>query len=376
VRGPRGGDGRTPAVRLVGDVAAVAPPVRAIFCSMAGLAEAAALGDGSTVVLPLCVAGQSYVTPPPGELAAATGAASADEWRRAVLGAHALGARVLGGVETLRWDDATPPAGARATHPDWFETGPPGTHGQQGGPGCYLSVWHPAARSAVIDLAGDLAGLLPDLDGLVLRHSYSHTDWIGFSERTRAACVRELRQDPLDLVRLGGAGIEPSLRVPLMRVAGWRHDAVDVALHAFVAAYRAARPDAEIWAWGRPETYLVDPLDRAQACEDWVGWLADGEVDGVFLEGPWQGRGDAAGAPAELYRMVGALVARVVPRPLVVPTIPSEDAAAEIDIVAQLRELQAQGPVPALGVVVKQPQHLADALELLRTFTPDPRPVR
>ncbi|HOS93488.1 MAG TPA: hypothetical protein PLD23_20100 [Armatimonadota bacterium] len=350
--------------------AAGAPPVRVVFCSMADVGRAAPLGDGCAIVVPLSISGQSYVAPAPRELVPAAEAAAVDQWRVTLASAHAHGARVLGSVDTLRWGDVALPAGVQAAHPDWFETRPPGSPDEPGDAGRYLSVWHPATALVMRSLASDLWTAVPDLDGLVLRHCYSHTEWVGFSESTRAACVRELRQDPLDLVRLGGASTDPKLRIPLMRVAAWRQSAVDAALRAFVGAYRAVKPGAEIWAWGRPETYLMDPLERAQACEDWLGWLADGAVDGVFLEGPWQGPGGAAGPPVELYRMVRDLVARIAPAPQVVPTIPTDDAGADVDLVAQLLRLEAQGPVPALGVVVKQTQRLADALELLRTFAP------
>jgi hypothetical protein len=53
---------------------------------------------------------------------------------------------------------------------------------------------------------------------------------------------------------------------------------------------------------------------------------------------------------------------------------PHGRAGEAVDLGAELEQLRSEGPVPALGIVVRDPSDLDRALEALRDFKPDPLP--
>jgi hypothetical protein len=335
--------------------------------------DAAALGAVECVVVPLIQGGCSALSPAPEPFSAMASALSAEQWSEWLGACHEEGVCVLGGLDLLRWGTGPAGQGLQAKHPEWFEIGIDGACADTADPGWYASVWSSEVRRVWAALADDVATRLPDLDGLVVRCEYSLTAMRGFSDVARAAYITRAGRDPVDLVPMSS---RPRTPADVAAWYAWREDSVTDALRMFASTYGAAQPDDLLIAWASPQYYRDDPASRARACSPWATWASEGTVDGVLIEGPWlhtQAAGEGQVGP-RLYASSVALLSRMAPVPMFVPTIPTQFAGEPVDLAAELLQLRSEGPVPALGIFVRDPSDLDRALTALRAFEPDTLP--
>jgi Glycosyl hydrolase-like 10 len=189
-------------------------------------------------------------------------------------------------LDCLQW---VRPGAARdddllARHDELAERDATGGCGSVPVAGKYASPFHPRVRKALVTLVEEVADRYPDLDGVVLRCGLDSLAVLGFSESARAASIRALQVDPLQL-RFDSHAEEDITAVASW--LNWRNQQVTELVHDLAAAYRGKNAKGKLVGLGSVNFYRLGLRRKNYSAEDWLNWAKTGSINEVLLEGVW-----------------------------------------------------------------------------------------
>ncbi len=234
------------------------------------------------LVIDVCRSGQALFAPPEGSpFVARQGFEDGTRLRGWIAQAHAAGMRVYAGMNLLRWwEPGSPDPDPFEAHPELLELDS-NLGCDTGTMGKYASPWSREVRDAVKGLLQKLATDYSELDGLYVECRLSMISPLGFSDAARAASIRALSIDPID-VPVYGVSIHDDAR--LKTWFEWRLTSFREIVSEFRQAFRGAsggkpflaRVTCGVGAWSLRY--------KAASCQDWMEWRFYSAVDDLVLE--------------------------------------------------------------------------------------------
>jgi hypothetical protein len=233
------------------------------------------------LVIDVCRSGQALFPPPEGSpFVARSGFESGAQLREWIDEAHKAGMRVYAGMNLLRW------WGPESTDPNPLETRSDLVELDSHlacrcvEEGVFASPWSRAVQDALRGLLTKLATDYPDLDGLYVEWRLSMSSGMGYSDAARAASLRAVGVDPVDVPLFG----DPDEIAPLKAWFEWRLSSFRELLGEMRGAFRTAsggkpmlcRVTCGVGAWKLRY--------RAISAQDWLEWRFHSVVDDLVLE--------------------------------------------------------------------------------------------
>ena len=234
------------------------------------------------LVIDVCRSGQALFPPPEGSpFVARSGFESGAQLREWIDEAHKAGMRVYAGMNLLRW------WGPESTDPNPLETRSDlveldsnlACDGIE--EGVFASPWSRAVQDALRGLLTKLATDYPDLDGLYVEWRRSMTSCLGYSDAARAASLRALSIDPVDVHLFG---IEPDDSPPLKAWFEWRLSSFREILGGIREAFRTASGGKPMLCRATCGAGAWKLRYRAISAQDWLEWRFHSVVDDLVLE--------------------------------------------------------------------------------------------
>jgi hypothetical protein len=232
--------------------------------------------------------------------------------------------------------------------------------------GLYASPLNPDVRQALVDLVEALGTRYPELDGLCLDLHLSRSELLGFSTVARAAAIRKIGLDPID-IGWPEQGTEVPDDVDTQAWFTFRLNTASEPVVALTDAFRRVCPHAGIMVSGVAERVTWRLREQASFLGDWANWARVCNA-GIVLRaeaGSWQATEAMDGL--KMARQILSEDARGSDLVVLVPIgdgMTNSGFRDELEAISDARVGEG-APAPQVGLVLDAPADVTQAAELM-----------